>query len=436
MTAMAHIKRNPVRHLILVLMALTILLSACGRSDSTTESSEPVAQPGDANGSQTDPTPLPIPTTDTTNVPAPAAPAPTTPAPATPAPAPTSPATPAAVPPKPTPTTAPPAAPVSQPQPVTISCTISPQRTVKVGERLTFTAVQNPANAQVNYTFDHGDGTLDHTAVSKAHYNAPGVYAVKLRWSHGGKTGTVACGNVTVERAPAPAPTPTNPDCYLGHGAADEPVWWCGGKICVANAPHAGCPGSTPGQAPDCYLGHGAADEPVWWCGGKICVPDAPHAGCPTTAPQVSIACTIAPQRTVRPGEQLTFSAVQSPANAQVNYTFDHGDGTLDHTSTSKAHYEAPGVYQVKLRWSHAGQTGTILCGTVTVDGFVPTPVFNANDYIGKTRAQAEATATQKGFASRVIRIDTETFPGTTDHRTDRVNFSIDFGVVTGVTVG
>lgn len=399
MTVMANFNRKSVRRLVVMLMALTLFMSACGRSGSTDEASEPVAQPGEANGSQTDPTPLPIPTTtDTTTVPTPT----DTEAP-TPAPTPTGTDNPAPVPPKPAPTTPAPAAPVSQPPAVSIGCTISPQRTVRTGEYLTFTAVQSPTNASVNYTFDHGDGTLDHTSVSKAYYEAPGVYAVKLRWSHAGGSGTVACGNVTVERAPAtPTPTPSNPDCYLGHGAADEPVWWCGGKICVADAPHTGCP------------------RP------------------PAQTPTVSIACTISPQRTVRPGERITFTAVQSPANASVNYTFDHGDGTLDHTSVSKAFYEAPGVYQVKLRWSHAGTSGTILCGSVTVDGFVPTtpPVFNANDYIGKSRTQAEAAATQKGFVSRVIRIDTETFPGTYDYRTDRVNLSIDYGVVTGATVG
>ncbi len=98
---------------------------------------------------------------------------------------------------------------------------------------------------------------------------------------------------------------------------------------------------------PDCFVGPGAADEPVWWCGGKICVVGSPHYGCPTTVPgqpYVLIDCTIS-DSDIEVNEIITLTAVQTPADAPVRYAFSHGDGTIDNTSVSRAFYEAPGSY-------------------------------------------------------------------------------------------
>lgn len=293
---------------------------------------------------------------------------------------------------------------------------------------------------------------------------------------------------------PAPTPTPTtpwiNPDCYVGPGAADEPVWWCGGRICVVGAPHAGCPTTPPPQGGivevSCTIsknviavgeiislqayqdpvnvpikfafghGDGTIDETsnsyayyeapgryeviLYWrqgnaqgsllCGTVRVTGNGP-APTPTPAPVVEIGCTISPDRAVVVGESLTFTAFQNPANVPISYVFDHGDGTLDPTAQSFAYYAAPGYYDVRLRWAHSGTNGSILCGTVTVG-----PNFNAGDYLGKTKAQADAVAASNNLVTRVVRIDNQYFPGTTDARFDRVNLEIDNGVVTKAYIG
>jgi len=114
-----------------------------------------------------------------------------------------------------------------------------------------------------------------------------------------------------------------------------------------------------------------------------------------------------------------------------VQYVFDHGDGTRDVTNQSFAFYEAPGNYEVRMDWAHSDTSGTILCGTVVV----VTP-FNAGDYLGKTQAQAEATAAANNFVSRIGRIDDESFALTQEVLLNRVTFEIDNGLVTVATQG
>lgn len=106
--------------------------------------------------------------------------------------------------------------------------------------------------------------------------------------------------------------------------------------------------------------------------GNLICgtVTVLPGPGMPTPTPTpapISIGCLIAPSRPVVPYEMLTFTALQNPANAVVSFVFDHGDGTLDPRRVSQAFYDAAGTYTVTLRWSYNNQSGTVLCGTVTV---------------------------------------------------------------------
>lgn len=306
-------------------------------------------------------------------------------------------------------------------------------------------------------------------------------------------TSTPAPPRPTATAVP-PAPTPTsgwiNPDCYVGPGAADELVWWCGGRICVVGAPHQGCPTTPPPSGGivevSCTIsknvivvdeiitlqafqdpvnvpitfafghGDGTIDEAstsyayyeapgtyeviMYWrqgrsngsllC-GRVTVGGGGPVPTPTTSPVVQISCTISPSRDVVVGEPLTFTAVQDRADVPITYIFDHGDGTLDPTAISSAYYAAPGYYEVRLRWAHSGTNGTILCGTVTVG-----VVFSASNYLGKTKAQADAQAASNSLFTRVLRIDNQSFPATTDARPDRVNLEIDNGVVTKAFIG
>jgi len=49
---------------------------------------------------------------------------------------------------------------------------------------------------------------------------------------------------------------------------------------------------------------------------------------------------------------------------------------------------------------------------------------------IGRTAAEAEAIATDNGFAVRVVRIDGVDQPTTMDYRFDRYNVSIELGTI------
>ena len=99
---------------------------------------------------------------------------------------------------------------------IEVGCSIIPNRTIQVGEVITLTATQNPANVPVRYAFDHGDGTLDPNPVSSAYYVNPGNYAVTLRWELNGTRGSMPCGTVRVVAAPVAAPqVPSNAD-YIG----------------------------------------------------------------------------------------------------------------------------------------------------------------------------------------------------------------------------
>jgi|GEM_PF-967157 len=292
---------------------------------------------------------------------------------------------------------------------------------------------------------------------------------------------------------PQPTATATagwvNPDCYVGPGAADEPVWWCGQKICQVGAPHAGCPTAPPvfpnirvgcrisdnnirvneiitleawqdpinvpvqfafehgdgtidptSQSRAFYREAGKYDVVLRWtsgqlrnrtfCGTVTVTSATSPTPTPTPSTNLQISCTIS-DNFVQVNENLRFTAVQSPSNVAVNYVFDHGDGTLDATSSSLAYYASPGFYWVRLKWSHAGGSGETECGTVTV-----TPTFQASAYLGQSRSAAEAVAASNGFSSRVVRIDGESFPVTQDYRSGRLNFELDNGLVTVVTIG
>lgn len=379
-------------HLPIILLAVGLLLGACRGGD---------------NASGTDPTPQP---TATSIV---ATPTPLSIATATPAPSPTSvpptatavPPTATAVPPTPTPmpptatavpptpTSVPPTA-TATPSPVWIGCQIEPLRSVTVGEILTYTALQNPVTSQVDFVFDHGDGTLDPGPVSTAFYAQPGIYTVLLNWGYAGTTGTHVCGDVTVTPfpgTPTPTPTPQPPVSISCTIAPQGPV--IVGEILTYTALQ------NPNTLPVLYVfdhGDGTLDPggvskafynapgiytvTLNWsydgqsgsvfCGTVTVNPapgDPTPTPTPTAVPPVAIGCTISPQRPVTVGEILTYTATQSPASTAVQFVFDHGDGTLDPRPVSQAFYAAPGYYNVNLNWAAQGHSGTVFCGTVTV---------------------------------------------------------------------
>jgi hypothetical protein len=288
-------------------------------------------------------------------------------------------------------------------------------------------------------------------------------------------------------------PTWVSPDCSVGPGTADEAAWWCGGQICTISAPHYGCPTGSPTRPHvrfDCTISntdiavneiitltavHEPANAPVrfafshgdgtidgaidntsqsqafyeapgiYWVtllwqypGGKGLTPCGSVRVRPVGAPfptptpvVVQIGCSVAPGRTVQVNETLTFTAFQIPANIPVSYVFDHGNGTLDETSQSRAYYAVPGFYDVRLNWAHGNQSGTTFCGTVTIE-----PNFSAGDYLGRTPESAEARAASRGLTTRIVRIDDQVFPVTMDYRLDRLTIEIDANKVTSAYLG
>ena len=345
--------------------------TAAPTSDSAgdAESSEATPTPG-SNSTPTPratATPRPIPTAGSITTPTAVPTTTPTPRPSaivvspTPAPNPTA-SRPTATPIPPAPTATPAPAATTGPTLVRVSCSVS-DRNVVVDEVITLQASQDPTNVPIDFAFDHGDGTVDTGATSRAFYREPGRYAVTLRWTYAGRSGSVACGTVAVSAAETPAPTPG-------------------------------------------------------------------------TLPNVAVQCRIS-STNVLVNEVIQLSVVQNPADAAVDYIFDHGDGTLDPSSSSRAFYRQPGSYDVKLRWSYAGNTGVADCGTVNVSaGAASGNVVNLAEFVGRPLAEAEAIAATNGFTSRVVRIDDEQFAGTTDFVRTRLNFEVDNGIVTLVRVG
>lgn len=275
-----------------------------------------------------------------------------------------------------------------------MTCAITPTTAVTVNQTLVFTAKASPANVPIDFVFDHGDGTLDPTSVSNAYYQAPGTYAVKLRWSNTAGQGVVSCGNVTVVN---------DANCVIGLGPADGLGWWCGNTFCRQGDPNQAsfCPTEAPygcytgmdgqrrcidppGTDPDCLVGQGPADGFVWYCDGVLCNPQQPFEGCPAypiygchetvsgpticidPAPAPVISCTVSATTAVV-NQVLTFRAVQTGSQIPVDFVFNHGDGTLDPTRVSSAYYAAPGTYTVTMTWNHALGSGEETCGTIVV---------------------------------------------------------------------
>lgn len=62
----------------------------------------------------------------------------------------------------------------------------------------------------------------------------------------------------------------------------------------------------------------------------------------------------------------------------------------------------------------------------------IPTP----DSFVGMTLRDAEAKAEKADLPHRVVRKDGEDFPVTRDYRPERLNFTVEKGVVTKVTNG
>lgn len=144
----------------------------------------------------------------------------------------------------------------------------------------------------------------------------------------------------------------------------------------------------------------------------------------------------VTPDRQAKVGDVLTFEATVEPVTLPVQFTFNHGNGTVDARKVSVGVYRAAGVYPVTLAWSLFGSSGTVSCGSVTITG-VGSADFQPGDYVGLSEAGAQARANERGFATtRTVRIDDEVFVGTADFRTDRLNLEIDDGLVTSASIG
>lgn len=62
--------------------------------------------------------------------------------------------------------------------------------------------------------------------------------------------------------------------------------------------------------------------------------------------------------------------------------------------------------------------------------------MFNINDLIGLTHEEAVKLAKENGFSTRVSMKDGESYMGTCDYRTDRINFTIVDDKVTKASKG
>ena len=64
------------------------------------------------------------------------------------------------------------------------------------------------------------------------------------------------------------------------------------------------------------------------------------------------------------------------------------------------------------------------------------TPDLSVDDFVGLTEDEATSLANENGLDNRIVRVDDEFFAVTRDFRPSRLNFEIDDGIVTVVTLG
>lgn len=154
----------------------------------------------------------------------------------------------------------------------------------------------------------------------------------------------------------------------------------------------------------------------------------------PTGPNGIEIGCRVS-ETSIELDTVVLFEILISPSAPPIRFEFNHGDGTTGRGLRSAVRYAAPGTYVATARWTFAGEAGIIPCGQVEVRG-IGSGSFQPGDYVGLDEAAASALADGRGFDVRVVRRDEERFAGTTDFRTDRINFEIDGGLVTLVSIG
>ena len=129
------------------------------------------------------------------------------------------------------------------------------------------------------------------------------------------------------------------------------------------------------------------------------------------------------------------FRATSNVDDHTVEYTFDHGDGYREVANPSYATYYYPGEYHVSVAAFYNGVTTHVDCGTVTV--FAEEPVeCPTHSVIGLNEWAAIDVIENANCTAVVVVRDLEAFPITTDYRTDRVQLTVLFGIVTGASIG
>jgi hypothetical protein len=83
-----------------------------------------------------------------------------------------------------------------------------------------------------------------------------------------------------------------------------------------------------------------------------------------------------------------------------------------------------------------AARTDRRAAATDASDPAAPVDPADPKSYVGRTRAQATATANAAGIPWRITRVDDEWNMVTQDYVVNRLNFEIDDGVVTRATLG
>ncbi len=90
----------------------------------------------------------------------------------------------------------------------------------------------------------------------------------------------------------------------------------------------------------------------------------------------------------------------------------------------------------VALNESAAGKALSFDGSNVVEGPMMVTPDLSVDDFVGLTMEDAEALAEENIIAFRTVRIDDEMFAVTQDYNPGRLNFEVDAGVVTLVTLG
>lgn len=275
--------------------------------------------------------------------------------------------------------------------PYGITCSYAPQRSIKVGEIITITAVQQHRTvAPTHIEVHHGDGTIDPGYVSRAYYESPGTYSPKAVWRHGNDTGSVSCGNVKVKGNANPfgiscSIAPARPVSVGENLTFTALQLWQSPVALHFEFDHGDGTIDPGGISQAYYQAPGTYTVKLHWKLNANGTKRAELSGtvrCGTVTVKADntnpygITCGYKPQRPIKVGEIITITAVQhNPSFAPIHVEIHHGDGTIDPGTVSQAYYQSPGTYSPKAFWRDGNITGSVPCGAVTVKpGVYPTP--------------------------------------------------------------